>query len=441
MPPSPSPPPAARGGAPAKAGGAKGAPRSPVARGGHRYAWNAPKTARGGGVEKDTHGDADARSVNRLWKMQGYAGVATGIAGKFLPGFDGAITVGVAGGPEADMRRIWYLACAAVFGRYRNVPVTQFQQVEFASSWDLSMKTVTVTLSYKSNPMASLIAEVAVPTLIATVAGGGLGSKLMAVAGAAISVELVAKYLAPGSAADGSPAKDAWAYLHRGPEQLTIGDTWPIWASRGGSPNNAAATGVANWTMNSVPPQTVQKFAVLPVQWRNTANVVREFPYMTGDIATGYPYGFCAPAATKPGFSSDGSSGRAGVADMTNGAVPALPDAGRIIMSVDKRDIRVQPPQPPLDGSTRGSIVELVVQALHAPCYLPKAPANQGAVTAGAGLYAYSGFGGATLGTLAAHMASLGGTKTIHVGPPTGPNGTGPRDVGDMGADYYSFEE
>jgi hypothetical protein len=53
------------------------------------------------------------------------------------------------GGPNADLRRVWYLCVAAAFGRYRNrVGATGAVEYQIECAWDVTGKSTMVTLGY-----------------------------------------------------------------------------------------------------------------------------------------------------------------------------------------------------------------------------------------------------------------------------------------------------
>lgn len=389
-----------------------------------------------------------ARMMEKMWAMQAARDVVGSAVATFLPGFRGTIQVVVVGGPEADMRRCWYLACAAAFGRFRNCPSAAFQQMEVASTWDISNKAVTIELSYKTNALSDTIADNIGP-VIAIAAGftplGLVAKGAMMLGGVAIGEALKAKISAAGSP---SGAQDAWTYLHRGPEQITVGENWPLWARgpRQQTGADGAGSGQSVWTVSRVLPVTGARVAVSPLGWRSTLAAMREFPVMQGELVTRYPFSCQTTTADTSGLLITGNENTTLFADVTGGATPTLPDAGRIITTVEKRINRITPPLPPLDGWSRGSLVELVAQALEQPCVWPTAPTgiSQNYI-ASAGVRVFVGTNAHSLGQIAtaAQSTLLGGSGSV-VGP-IGPIGTGPRtegnDVERMPTSVYSFSE
>lgn len=319
--------------------------------------------------------------LNRLWLTNAAVDLYKTVGNATLPGFAWGVKVLVAGGPEASMRRIWYLALAAAFGRLRNAPQTAFQQMDVSSVWDLSNKTVSVEISYTINKLENFARENVVATAIAVgalfVPGGLLVKSALALGGIAV---------ANGSSTPLISSDRVLGYLHRGPEQLTVGATWPRWLTNGQNPS----------TVN------------LPLQSSKSWSYVKACPNIigVGGSTVNAPFKVTrtlakGPVGETPFFNTDGSYasfpytviGLPGMtiplARMLTSTVPQLPDNGRIILTQDKSNPLLAPPAPPIDGETRGSLVDLVSQNLSSPCFLPAAPPCQSPTLAASGLQVY----------------------------------------------------
>lgn len=80
----------------------------------------------------------------------------TGIDAWF-PAFGHTILVAVEGGPGADINRIWKLAVAAAFGRFRQ-RISTFAGATVDCVWDITDKAVAIRISYASNGLVPHIA-------------------------------------------------------------------------------------------------------------------------------------------------------------------------------------------------------------------------------------------------------------------------------------------
>ena len=285
-----------------------------------------------------------------LWAFQSSGDLAEklfGFAEGVLPHFSHTISVAARGGPESDLRRIWYLCCAAAFGRYRN-RAFGVQGAVFEATWDVTGKACSVTIGYRNNGLLGAASTDA--------SASGLG------------------------------------LLQRGPDQVTLGASWPrfLWTDNqivaaptaviGGGIRVAGVIGpaplptvdfnryittaspFAAWSvvLATCSPGAGWPLAPFGGTGKNYINILREIP--RAGVAFWrrvMPTGIGGSAALT------GSIRVAGV------GVPMLPDDGRIITTGEKRDPRVQNPKPQLDGLSRNSLVSLVSQALQNPCILP----------------------------------------------------------------------
>jgi hypothetical protein len=311
-------------------------------------------------------------ALNRLWKFESRWNLAdrmSGIIGEAFPGFEGAITVRVVGGPDADIRRVWYLTLATAFGRYRNGLVGRRNHLMMTGTWDVTGKACQVELFYhtrafdqfsgETTPGADLFSPIAMDGAGALVLGGVVGDPRVA------------------STAAVDPTDSATGFIQRGPEQLTVG---------GGLPNSFRfGFGLFTpgfETSNDPPPNwsspapvcvplgggaRTNPFSAIAVV--RMPDIFREFPLFNrrGDgkfLAVGYPSAVLAPFRDVIPREAVVTPNRAGNI--------ALPDENRVITTGEKNDPSVQPPSPPIDGRSRGSLMSMVAQALQRPCFQPE---------------------------------------------------------------------
>lgn len=74
----------------------------------------------------------------------------------WFPAFSHTIFVGVQGGPDASLKRIWQLAVSAAFGRLRQ-RIATFAGVQVECIWDVTEKAVGMRISYGSNGLIPVI--------------------------------------------------------------------------------------------------------------------------------------------------------------------------------------------------------------------------------------------------------------------------------------------
>ncbi len=297
-----------------------------------------------------------------------------------MPAVTHSILVEVIGGPRADIRRIWYLAVSAALGRYRTGIRTTLSPLSIAAMWDITGKAVSIELVYQNNKLTDLAISPLTVGLIPGVAGIGA---------------------APYRFND--PTLGPIQFLMRGPEQVTVGAGWdsmlradprfaapvervpivrnirtpPAWLARlSGAPTYCLSGTSARGS-------GVQRSGIVELAGTgpNAVNPLREFPVIAGS-RTGvslYPY--------RVTFSATG-----GIPEPANTLVglntlPNLPDQNRIITTVEKLDVNIQPPKPPYDGHTRFGLLSLVAQALQNPCYLPSSPPCTNNTSGGSGRF------------------------------------------------------
>lgn len=298
--------------------------------------------------------------VNRLWARNGALDLFDRLYGKLsnnLPQFAHAIVVTVQAGPQGDIRRAYYLALAAAFGRYRNGVKGSVGSSSLSATWDITGKAVQVEIGYTANAVWEA-----------------------------------------GRAAAGIQEDSALRVLAEGPTQVTVGGEWPGFLLQ---TRNRLGVGNSNSGVLGGLPNIIQELARRSPQSQTPYSVVN--PGVVGQLSSTIP-GCFPPGDTEPVvFATDGTkidvfkeliegtgSNRlipwGAVRPLANGdaqfgsrispitAMPALPDANRVITTGEKNDPRVQNPRPALDGSTRSGLLALVSAELARPCFLPSAP-------------------------------------------------------------------
>lgn len=280
-----------------------------------------------------------------------------------LSQFEAGITVRVVGGPDADIRRVWYLALSAAFGRYRNRVKDYVASCSIQGTWEVTAKACTVEIAYRTSSLNQWIDRTitratenapAVRDLLNPVNLPDLDTVRLMVAGGGVAVGI------PPPRVD--PRSSPYAFLHRGPEQLTVGGGWPSWLLFGG-PGSADSV---SWR-SPVPCRTTLPALAVRTRVIRYPDVFREFPVLKRAFY---------PAAVVAGFIGTGVVTPANVPGVTatGRGMVALPDDGRVITTAEKNDPRVQAPRPSVDGATRGGMLGMVMQALQSPCYLPDIP-------------------------------------------------------------------
>jgi len=280
--------------------------------------------------------------------------------------FTHVITVKCVGGPAADLRRVYYLALAAVFGRYsRATTRVKGSFFELACSTDVTDKSVTVTLGYSTALIGDIIR-------------------------------------------DATNSRTPLDVIFDGPDQFTIGRGWtgPFFTTKGAGSTYAKVVEGQEIRGGGVRPALVEAIAAAaavppgiagipdtppnPLQWIVAQpDILRK---STIPVAVFRPWVLQSPlvdpARELPSLARNGKTRRffmrrvvpphldpyTVVETREGGRVPRLPDDGRVITTGETRDPRLQPPRPPVDGIARGSLLALTVQALTDPGYLPELP-------------------------------------------------------------------
>lgn len=316
------------------------------------------------------------------WRVTGWWDLAVRVGGTIsdatVAKFEHAISVAVKGGPEADIKRAWFLALSIAFGRYANKPTGALNRCSFQGTWDVSGKVASVEIAYTLNDYMSLIRSVKDGAAdLGEWAGGTIGDKVAGL----VDARVAAKRGVPGGVG-AAPTANPYAFFYRGPEQLTVGGPWPDELIQVN--NGIDATGEdVEWVGTPQCITSAPRFDT--VSWvrfryrRFGPDVFREAPVLSGRVtgdgalmANAYPYSAAIPFDQADGAVPKGRTA-AFVAIDTRGRF-VLPDTGRVILTAEKNDPRVQPPAPPLDGHTRSDYLALVASALTDPCFLPTTP-------------------------------------------------------------------
>lgn len=316
--------------------------------------------------------------------------------------FTHSISVKVRGGPAADLRRVYYLALAAAFGRYsRAVSYTIGTYTEVSAHTDVSNKEVTVTIGYSV----------------------GMWSQLFRGADRLVTTSNVGQ----------QRIRTEFDVIYEGPDQVTIGSGWPTVltgllgskrypagsgaAIKGGgvvsvpvadyeTPPNAVWTPPAfgglfggtarlrfnvganvKWVLTQ--PEVIRAIKVpiaplKPYVWsidEFDTDVLRELPYFNPTLKDRRVYLRDHTRADQPTFTQ--------VRTTSDAEMPVLPDDGRLITTGETGNPLVQPPRPPVDGLARGSLVDMVKAALATPGYLPPLPPMTANYLATSGFHVY----------------------------------------------------
>lgn len=345
-----------------------------------------------------------------------------------LPQWVHGIQVAVVGGPKSHIKRLWYLALSAAFGRFRDRVLTAVHTLNIKAQWDITNKSVSVELVYEDT-------------------GWGVASTYAPFA---------------AQAPLNAPSSTGLARLVRGPEQLTVGGSWPndlvganlFTVAQVATPTWTAAApcplAQRNLTASVLPYTTIggrrnigtgQAFTGTPAT-AVTVDVTQEYPWNNGIDSAGFflasNYGWFGIGSLAGGrqpwpiLAPDGINNACRVILLGQGAaLPTLPDDGRVITTVEQNDPDCQPPRPIIDGQTRSGLLSLVAQTLSYPCYLPTTPPCTLTPAASAGTYVYPP-GASTKLTIAqtqlliSNMDEEGGTLPANIGPdgyPTEPTG------------------
>lgn len=297
-------------------------------------------------------------ALDRAWKLDSAFNLSSRITGRIaawtFPTMVHQITVSVQGGPHADIKRVWYLACSALFGKLRNTfrmgergSGLNFITYELAGVWDITTKTCQVEVAFATTELDALRFAVDDPV-------PAEGPVLAVVDGFAIRGTI-------------NPTTRPVNYIKRGPEQLTVGASWPNWMTSN-APTVATTpdvwAGARCTAFGGLFTSTTPTVTAAPRYLGAGGDIFREYPIVAGNGLFGfYPYAVIARGDGSAVERGIDLSGRRGEFD--------LPDTNRVITTAEKDNPRVQPPGPTLDGYSRSNLLGLVAQSLQTPCFLP----------------------------------------------------------------------
>lgn len=341
--------------------------------------------------------------LDRIWKIDSAVALFERIVGKLsslTSTFVHTIQVSAVGGPHSDLRRVWYLTCAAAFGRFRNrIGATGYLEYQLEAAWDITGKATMVTLGYTVSgilPQADQAIRGALDAPTSSLRFG-LSTAFPQIAAAWVALEGASRSATPTT----GPATrivaggidGARELLFRGPDQVTVGGNWPAFVT-------GSSAVARDGEYREVPVASIVELGEFLIDrlagpgGPARPNLFRELPFVSvrnsEDVVTAVPVGQIADLARDPNFLTryTGSTGPVAFYGGTFGGfprVPRMPDSGRVITSGEKFHPDVQPPKPPTDGHSRCSALQLVTLALHAPCHAPESvvPTNVTANTKG----------------------------------------------------------
>lgn len=336
---------------------------------------------------------ADKDVYQTIGKLQ-LLGWAYNTIKSFLPTSVQGLQVTVAGGPKSHIRRLWYLCLSAAFGRYRDrISSAVDGDLMMESRWDISNKIVSLE--------------------IVTVFNGWGTVEKLALAG---RMNL--------------PSASVLGRMARGPEQVTVGGSWPfdLLGPKGTNPNGwTQVVNKPEWIIpmpcpgatftNSTPvPYTgIGGARNIGTGQEHTAlsttppipDILVEYPDFNGSpvgsatgivysAATNYPFWGAGPLSGSAGSETvwqqgiEPDNGCTVVSQSLTVFLPTLPDDGRVITTVEQNDPSTQPPRPIIDGHTRSGLLSLVAQGLSTPCFLPVSAPCTPTPQASSGYYVYA---------------------------------------------------
>ena len=364
----------------------------------HRYSWYtppkrpapAPAPAVGGGGGGTVVPPPKEKKEKDPWRWvakKQTLDIARELLDATLPTFQHSIKVAVTGGPKSQIRRLWYLCLSAAFGRYRNRVALALCPLDFSAHWDITGKSVSVEILYHTNTISNSA------SLSTVLTGGPLNA----------------------------PSTNIYAKLAYGPEQLTVGGSWPLFltpfGAAGGGPMGTYVTpsgiptgfsATAQCPLATTPVTTQISYTNVGTD-RDTgygvpgggvafngpiANVLVEVGRGPGIITGPFPMVFFGSypwlgsgPLFGPAFAPLDTGDRVTLTGLTT--LPTLPDDGRVITTCEPNDPLTQPPRPIVDGQLRSSLMALVAQALGNPCFLPSSVPCTLTPTVSAGEYVY----------------------------------------------------
>lgn len=318
-------------------------------------------------------GNLASRALSNAWNAQASLDLFTGMvtaAWAHAPQFAHAINVTVSGGPNADLRRCWYLACAVAFGRMKRSPAVRGGSASMEGIWNVSDKSVQIQLVYVAAKMqysedaerpSATVRRLA--TWLEKTIPAVVNPVPVIVAGAFVR----ATKPAPGAL---SPKDSPLSLIQMGPDQISVGGAWPEFLLRHDQRDRTRHL-VGGRPPGSVlyDPRPVTNPYVITPLFRvnrtgvNFGNLFREWPRGAGGQPNFAPYQLVQVAGREtPNFAGS---------PIARGSPPALPDSGRLVTTGEKRHVLVQSPRPCIDGATRSSMLSLIAAELESPCFLP----------------------------------------------------------------------
>lgn len=317
---------------------------------------------------------APGRMLNSVWAVDSTWNLMERVAADFLPGFIHGCNVMVQGGPNADLRRIWFLTCAIGFGKMLRSP-GHLGERNLNATWDISGKSCKLELVYRINTLATASMDGTFPNIGERLSdffnrtrdraraffGFGMGGGFRP-----------ARVVPIANTKNSGPI-----LIQQGPDQLTIGSGWPSFL-RLATQDDTPIPGSGNDPIPGVSLRDqIEKVApfIRVIETRESdqypRNIIREFPNQ--QVVAGVLSPISVPHRFIILRSGNRTPNPNAVSPISAIASPTLPDDGRIITTGEKTHPGVQPVRPLLDGATRTSLVALFAQALQQPCYLPEA--------------------------------------------------------------------
>jgi len=301
-----------------------------------------------------------------------------------------SITVTVKGGPRSSLRRCWFLCVAALFGRRRRGTDSLWAEAMDAQ-WDITGKSVTATLSYTTGaftePHTNFVDAESPFALLQrgpdqVTIGAGWPVSYMTLPQTFTFQGGMNKSLQNARIVGGQLTKDPTTSLAPVPGEIR--DFAKV-AQMGGPANmlnmfanqlfnvSINTNGQTGWVVRKTDTDELQPRPtpiVQPFTVSQTDDALSEMPIRIPGIGVeSLPY-----RAHRPASEGDGMEFVLRGGDI--GAIPVLPDDGRVITTGEKMDRRVQSPRPPVDGLSRGHLLDMVAAALASPGVLVEAPPN-----------------------------------------------------------------
>lgn len=351
--------------------------------------------------------DRASRAADRNDMMMGQVTDVVQKAEEFTGGLIGvnrythSITVSVRGGPSANLRRCWFLCIAALFGRRRRGVSSNFAEA-LNAQWDITGKSVTATLTYTNNPLTEADQHLTSGFSPAAVLQRGPDQVTI---GAGWTGNFFTYKQQPINPFEGALSNlvGIGGVFRPGNNRLPVSLRLPGDLDSPSKVNEMNGVSVP-YTLPPVEPAKQQGglfygWRISKITTDNDPNLIRnvfttpwvvqqaepdplaELPISApGASRELVPYTVHAPLVIQGG----GVNGNDLILNSVRyvrrgdgqGLVPVLPDEGRIITTGEKHNSYIQPPKPPVDGVSRGSLLSMVAAALASPGVLVESPAN-----------------------------------------------------------------